>query len=184
MIKRILIWALPVLALLGGTAGGSLLMPATKATAKTEPAEGKSMGEHTAEPQVESDHGEAMTAAASHGEEGDHGGEGTGAAWFTFPNQFFVPVVRKGNIDRMMVLTLSIETTEAAKPAIAAQEHRLRDALLRSLMIHANTGGFTGNYTSDPRLERLRAALLSAAVNAAGKDIRAVLIEDLGQTGT
>lgn len=192
MIKRILIWALPVLALLGGTAGGSLLMPAEKASEKTGTEAGTTDAEATDDPAAApkadadqgSDNGEAKTAAASHGNEGDHGGEGTGAAWFTFPNQFFVPVVRKGNIDSMMVLTLTIETTEAAKPVVEAQEHRLRDALLRSLMIHANSGGFAGNYTAEPRLERLRAALLAAAVSAAGKDVSAVLIEDLGQTGT
>lgn len=187
MIKRILIWALPVLALLGGTVGGNLLTPAAKASATHEPSDTAPEGEHAAQPPAEGEHGETPTAQAGHGESGgggDHGGEGTGAAWFTFTNQFFVPLVRKGNIDSMMVLTLSIETTEAARPAVEAQEPRLRDALLRSLMIHANSGGFAGNYTSEPRLERLRASLLAAAVSAAGKDVHAVLIEDLGQTGT
>lgn len=156
--KKALIWLLPVFSLIGSAAAGLYLAPAPE-------------------------------AAADHAADGEGGGEAkpTGhpdspAAWFSFPNQFFVPIVRRGEIDNMMVITLTVETSEAALPLIESQEHRLRDALLRSLIIHANTGGFTGNYTAEPKLQRLRDLLLAAAQKVGGADIHAVLIEDLGES--
>lgn len=159
MKKKILIWTLPVLALIGGTAAGSLLAPDAPPAQVKENADG---ADTDAKP---------GKAVASDGP----------ADWFSFPNQFFVPIVRRGTIDKMMVLTLTIETTKTAKPEIEAQEHRLRDALLRSLIIHANTGGFAGNYTAEAKLQQLRDSLFAAATKVAGPEIRAVLIEDLAQ---
>lgn len=101
--------------------------------------------------------------------------------WFTFPTQFFVPLVRQGDMSAIMILTLVIETDATEVGALEQQEHRLRDALLRQLMIHANTGGFDGNYTLDRNLETLREGLLKAAQSATQTPIRAVLIQDLAR---
>lgn len=162
MIKKILIWMLPLVALIGGTAAGSLLAP-----------------EKHAETAEAADDTEAVGEGHESAKEAAKGGP---AAWFSFPNQFFVPIVRRGDVDRIMVLTLTIETSEHAKADIEAQEHRLRDALLRSLIIHANTGGFSGNYTAEPKLQKLRGDLLAAATGVAGPDVHNVLIEDLALT--
>lgn len=100
-------------------------------------------------------------------------------AWFRFPNQFFVPVMRNGQVFSTMIISLTIEMPAKAEPAIHAQEHRLRDALLRALLIHANTGGFDGNFTTDLQMTRLHDALLRAAQKVAGEDVGDVLIEDI-----
>ncbi|AUH65685.1 hypothetical protein [Paracoccus zhejiangensis] len=210
MLKK-LIWILPVLALVGGAVGGDLLAPQPEAKADETAAEGEhaaAEGEHPAtegkaeaegdhaapdgEPAAEGGHGAEETEA--HGaDQSGHGGSGHGSgeseggnapAWFSFPNQFFVPLVARGEIGGIMVLTISIETTEAERTTIENHEHHLRDALLRALIVHANTGGFSGNYTDAPKLDRLRAALLKAAVDASGTAVHAVLIEDIGLAGT
>ncbi|WP_157994829.1 flagellar basal body-associated FliL family protein [Paracoccus tegillarcae] len=173
MIKKLLIWMIPLIALVAGTATGSLMAP-------EKPAAESDTESH-------SDAEGGKVAGLAEAEKDDHGGDNASAhdgtaAWFSFPNQFFVPIVRRGEVDRIMVLTLTIETSEAAKPGIEAQEHRLRDALLRSLIVHANTGGFSGNYTADAKLEKLRASLKAAAVRVAGADAHDVLIEDLALT--
>lgn len=80
-----------------------------------------------------------------------------------------------------MVLTLSIEMPAESRPAIEAQEARLRDALLGALMIEANTGGFDGNFTSETSLRRLRESLLAAGRRAGGADVQRILIEDIGR---
>lgn len=183
MLKKIAIWLLPLLALIGGSAAGGFLAP------KPETGAAETAGEdHATEA---GNHGMAATQAAADGHgTGAHGGgdRGSGddknpAAWFTFPSQFFIPLVRRGEIEGMIVLTLTIETTEADLPEVENQQHRLRDALLRSLIIHANSGGFSGNYTAEAKLERLRTSLHTAAVKASGPKVRAVLIEDIGQAG-
>lgn len=162
MIKKILIWMMPLVGLIGGTAAGSLLAPEKHA--------------ESAEATTESDAG-----GDEHGSDKE-AGDDEPAAWFSFANQFFVPIISRGDVDGIMVLTLTIETSEHSKPDIEAQEHRLRDALLRSLIVHANTGGFSGNYTAEPKLQKLRDDLLVAAKGVAGADVHNVLIEDLALT--
>lgn len=191
MLKKIVLWLVPVLALIGGAVAGDFLAPKPEAStaeagdhASIDQADKTADGHEPAGADT-SDHVSGGAGAGEHGS-GSHGsGEGeNAAAWFTFPNQFFVPLVRGGAIESMMVLTLTIETSEADMPSIETQEHRLRDALLRSLIIHANTGGFTGNFTAEAKLERLRTSLYAAAVKASGPKVRAVLIEDIGQAGS
>ena len=63
-------------------------------------------------------------------------------SWFKFPNQFFIPLMRNGQVHSTMILSLTLEFPQVAEASIRKQEHRLRDALLRALMINANTGGF------------------------------------------
>lgn len=97
------------------------------------------------------------------------------------PNQFFVPIVRNGNLRSTMILGLGMEVREDRVQAVHAQEFRLRDALLRALMVHANTGGFDGNFTSEPHLRLLGEVLLVAAQKVAGSDVQAILIGDIAR---
>ena len=89
--------------------------------------------------------------------------------------------MRNGDMGAMMILTLTLETTETQKPALEQQEHRLRDILLRQLLIAANTGTFDGNYTAEARLAPLRRDLLDAVQTATGPLVAAVLIEDIAR---
>lgn len=175
--KKILILILPVIAFLGGAVGGDMLHGGPKP--KEEAGE-------TTPTQAEPAHGTEETAAEAKPAEAGHGGEATaegtpGTAWFRFPNQFFVPILRNGATDSIMVMSLTLEMPEDARAGIEAQEHRLRDALLNALMIQANTGGFDGNFTSEPSIARLRGALLEAARKAAGPQVAHVLIEDIAR---
>lgn len=118
----------------------------------------------------------------AHGGGDDHGETASiGPGHLAFPTQFFVPIVRSGNIGAIMILTLSLETAPGKQAGVADNQHRLRDALLRQLMIHANTGGFDGNFTTEGRMRGLRQSLLEAAQAVAGQDVTGVLIEDIGR---
>lgn len=119
---------------------------------------------------------------ASHGG-GSHGGgsAATGdTTWFQFPQQFFVPVMRNGRLESTMVLSLSLEIPAAAAETAYAHEIKLRDAMLRQLLIHANTGGFDGNFTAEPQLRTLRADLVKTA-QATVPEVGAVLIGDIAR---
>ena len=102
-------------------------------------------------------------------------------SYYRFPTQFFVPVMHGDRLDGMMVLTLTVEMPESEEEEVYRHEFRLRDALLRSLMIHANTGGFDGNFTLDARLRRLRESLLAAATGVTDGLVTDVLIEDIAR---
>ncbi|MDN5569449.1 MAG: hypothetical protein L0G27_12010, partial [Paracoccus sp. (in: a-proteobacteria)] len=81
----------------------------------------------------------------------------------------------------LMILTLTLQTDGASLEALRKKEHALRDALLRQLLIHANTGGFDGNFTADRNLVMLRQDLLKAAAGVTDLPLKAVLIEDIAR---
>ena len=184
--KKILMMVLPLLAFVGGAVGGDLLHGGDAAKhegpeAETAAAQPDEAAQATA--------GHGAEAAAGHGDKSAAATDGDKSAaaedatveWFRFPSQFFVPIMRNGATEAVMILALTLEMPAEAKPAVEAQEHRLRDALLNALMIQANTGGFDGNFTSAASLDRLRHALLEAAHKAAGPQIAQVLIEDIAR---
>lgn len=169
--KKLLLLMVPLLAFLGGALAGDLLSggkdtPTSAATDKATAAPG--------------DHPPAKNEPA-HGEDKDKDKDAASVEYFRFPNQFFVPIIRNGSSNAVMVLTLSLEIPATARTGIEAREHPLRDALLGALLAEANSGAFDGNFTSEPVLERLRQAMLTAARRAAGPEVRRVLIEDIGR---
>lgn len=198
MLRKLLPILLSVVAFLGGAAAGDMLTAA--------PAAGQAEGEAGSDATDAGGHGAAPTAeaaaadhaapaadahakpVASASKSGDHGGGGhgggsadpTATAWFKFPAQFFVPILHDGRLDSTMVLTLSAEMPGAATETVYAHEIKLRDALLRQLLIHANTGGFDGNFTSEAHLRGLRTEL-AASAQAVVPEISAILIGDIAR---
>lgn len=156
--RKILTLILPLLALTAGLGAGDMLRP------KPVPSEEPGHQLPGADPDAHNQLGEVYADA-----------------WFTFPNQFFVPLMRNGDMGGMMVLTVTLETNDNALPTMAQQEHRLRDALLRQLIMHANAGGFDGNFTSDIALGILRRKLLETARGATDLPVNAILIEDIAR---
>ena len=203
MLRKLLPVLLSLAAFMGGAAGGEMLR---RPAAPTEAAAGapeqghdataaspdtaKGGAEHAELPASAQDSPQADHAApAGHGGTGAEGGTagGHGAsgdvpaiAWFEFPQQFLVPVLHDGRLDSTMILSLSLEMPGTARETVHAHEIKLRDALLRQLLIHANTGGFDGNFTSEAHLRKLRADLTAVAQGVI-PGITAVLIGDIGR---
>lgn len=198
MLRKLLPILLSVVAFLGGAAAGDMLTAAPAAGQAEGEAESDATdaGGHGAAPAAEAaaaDHAAPAADAhakpvASASKSGDHGGGGHGGgsadpaatAWFKFPAQFFVPILHDGRLDSTMVLTLSAEMPGAATETVYAHEIKLRDALLRQLLIHANSGGFDGNFTSEAHLRGLRTEL-AASAQAVVPDISAILIGDIAR---
>lgn len=181
MVKKLI----PVLAILiaaiGGLFGGDMLRPQDKSAEEHAVPEGEG---HGAEAGNEAPAGDADPAHAEETAEkkgGEHGGAEATTAYFRFPSQFFVPVMHGDRLDGMMVLTLTVEMAADQQEAVFKQEFRLRDAFLRTLLIHANTGGFDGNYTIEPRMRRLRESLMKTADEVTGGIVSDVLIEDIAR---
>ena len=196
MIRKILPLLLALVAFLGGAAAGDMIRGKAgdqadstadhaAVDAPVADAEGAGHGAGSAPadalaaapakpPAAPTDHG-AAASAGSHGS-----GDPASPAWFQFPQQFFVPVLHDGRLDSTMVLTLSAEMPGATSEKVYAHEIKLRDALLRQLLIHANTGGFDGNFTSEAHLRGLRGDLTSA-MQAVVPDITGILIGDIAR---
>lgn len=103
----------------------------------------------------------------------------TPSEFIKLSNQFIVPVLDKDDISSLIVLSLSLEVDEGMSRNIIDREPKLRDAFLRVMFDHANTGGFDGNFLESTGLDVLRAALLESALKITGDVTRDVLIVDL-----
>ncbi|AXC48570.1 hypothetical protein DRW48_01620 [Paracoccus suum] len=177
MIRRILPLLLALLGVAAGAFGGDVLRARTSAPVPGQPA-----AADDAEAATGAEGAETPTLSEAPSADGEADSlEKTGAklASFSFPQQFFVPLVRGGTVQGMMILSLSIETAEDQQEAVFKKENQLRDALLRQLMIHANTGGFDGNFTAEAHTALLRGALLASARKVAGDAVLQVLIGDI-----
>ncbi len=94
-------------------------------------------------------------------------------------NQFVIPVVENGRVAALVILSLSLEVPPGGSDTVFAAEPKLRDAFLRVLFDHANSGGFSGSFTESAALAPLRTALLEAGQTVLGAKLTAVLIGDI-----
>lgn len=189
-----------VMALLGAGLGGGAALAlrpeapedpdeAAHEDAAEEPAEAEPAAEdHGGHDHAAAAHEQAAPAPAAHGEA--HGGEagGHGAApfadYYKISSQFVVPVIEGDRTRALVAISLSLDLGTGGRDAALNQEPRLRDALLRVMFDHANTGGFAAGYTGDHRLEPLRAALLEQARAILGPSLKDVLITDIARQET
>ncbi|MDP0927216.1 flagellar basal body-associated FliL family protein [Paracoccus onubensis] len=181
MLKKILMILVPLIAFAAGAFGGLQLKPDKEISQA-----GHGGGEHGSHAEPEDEHSDSGQISRKH--DGYHDANKQAAKeppqTFTFPSQFFVPLVRRGDSDGMMIMTISLQTTHEELEQLAQQEHRLRDILLRQLLIIANTGGFDGNFTTEGRQRSLRRALLEALQKNFGENVTGILIEDIARQDT
>lgn len=95
------------------------------------------------------------------------------------PNQFIVPVMLRGKVTSVVILSLSLEVKNGTTAEVYKVEPKLRDVLLQVMFNHANSGGFEGAYTDGANLVILRKALLEAAKPILKDTIADVLIVDI-----
>ncbi|SFS87533.1 hypothetical protein SAMN04488040_2206 [Sulfitobacter marinus] len=85
-------------------------------------------------------------------------------------NQFVVPIVIDERVASLIVMSLSIETTDLKKDDVLRKEPKLRDSFLQVLFTHANLGGFNGEFTRVDKLNSLRRLLVEVAQRDVGKE--------------
>lgn len=93
-------------------------------------------------------------------------------------NQFVVPIVERGSVVSLVVLSLSLEVAQGSSEQVYAREPKIRDAFLQVLFDHANSGGFQGNFTDSANMVILRTALREVAIEVLGDLVTDVLIAD------
>ncbi|AWB50112.1 flagellar basal body-associated protein FliL [Gemmobacter aquarius] len=94
-------------------------------------------------------------------------------------NQFVVPVLEKGRVVSMVILSLSLEVVPGTSERVYEIEPKLRDAFLQVLFDHSNAGGFRGSFTDGANLVLLRKALLEAAQAILTDKVSDVLIVEI-----
>ncbi len=109
---------------------------------------------------------------------------GTGPEYVALQRQMIVPIVSDDQVISLVVLSLSIEVEAGFSNDVYDREPKLRDAFLQVLFRHANTGGFSGDFTSGEKMADLRRALNSAAAQVLGPVAIQVLVTDILRQAT
>ena len=119
--KKILTFLLPLAALGGGIAGGEILRPSTESgnteiasstEGKQQPADDARADQAGGEKDAKAD----ASASSGYGDSGGNDEKTEGRGWFTFPSQFFVPLMRNGDMGAMMIVLLqAADTIEAIR---------------------------------------------------------------------
>lgn len=188
MLKKVLKFLLPVLALVIGLAAGAFFKPShdhveQAASEHHETGEAESETHDDDHTETHADHAAEHSADSDAHTDSDHhdsGAEG-GAALFAFSHQFFVPLVQNGDDSGVIIMSIALETDEENLSKLSAQELRIRDIVLRQLFIAANAGRFDGNFTTEGRMRGLRKQILAVLQDAYGSKISAVLISDMAR---
>lgn len=114
----------------------------------------------------------------------DRPGEGLELAYVPLQKPFVVPVFDGEKVVAMVVLSISVEVPADHEPeaTVEAIEPRLRDALLKSMFLHANSDGFSGTFTTGRKIEDLKASLLASAREVMGQEgVFEVLITEIAR---
>lgn len=107
-----------------------------------------------------------------------------GSEYVKLNNQFVTPVLESGRVAGMVILSLSVEVASGETELVYGHEPKLRDAYNEVLFLHANAGGFSGDFTDIPKMNRLRLALLKASQKLLGTKVKAVLIDNIMRQDT
>jgi hypothetical protein len=168
---------LPVILLLlgvgGGVGAGIVLAPSTDASGveETEDAStGSESEDESAQPEMAVE--ETPMSATSASTDG-------AVEYLNMSNQFIIPLVDGGNVNGIVVITISLEVVEGTIASVNLKEPKIRDRFLQVLFNHANNGGFDGNFTDFRYLKSLKDELLRNAKVVTDKNVTDVLILDL-----
>ncbi len=164
MMRKILPALLALAGLGGGIGAGLMLRPPAEETQAVAGGEELPAEDHTA---AEDGHEAVLDENAPD--------------YVKLNNQFVVPVVEKGRVAAMVVLSLTLEVTGGNTEAVYAREPKLRDVFLQVLFDHANVGGFAGSFTDGANLVVLRNSLKEAAALVLGTVVHDVLITDIAR---
>lgn len=166
MLGKLLPVLLALAGLGGGVGAGLFLRPASDAE------------DHAAE----QDHAAADAEGHAETADGEHGEDKEGMPdYVKLNNQFVIPVVEKGRVAALVVLSLSLEIEPGNTEAVYLREPKLRDVFLQVMFDHANTGGFSGSFTDGSNLIGLRTSLKEAAAQVLGLVVTDVLITDIAR---
>ncbi|MEE9453095.1 MAG: flagellar basal body-associated FliL family protein [Paracoccaceae bacterium] len=165
---KILPILLIVIGLAGGIGAGLFLRPAAESgmEAACEDA-------HGCEPAAD-DHAEPASSGGGHGAE-----ENGDASYVKLSKQFVVPVLKAGKVSALVVMSLSLEIEPSLRDTVFTKEPKLRDALLQVMFLHANSGGFEGQFTGGEKMSDLRGSLKEAARKILGDSVFDVLVTDI-----
>lgn len=144
------------LGLIGGLAGGHFLAP------QPEPVE-------------EDEKSEAAKGAIKKPTKQDL----SNADYAKLDKHFIIPVIEKGAVSALVVITMAIEVDKESRDLVFEHEPKLRAEFLNVFFNHAQSGGFSGVFIHTEAMNDLRGSLNAAAWSVLGEAAHQVLITSL-----
>lgn len=128
----------------------------------------------------DSSHGAAQDHASAGSDGHDHDANGS-ESYVKFKEQFIVPVVENERLRAMVIMSLALEVEDQNREAVLMAQPKLRDAFLQTMLEHAALGGFSGNFTSLDKLEKLRMLLNIRAKTVSDDRVKEVFILEIAR---
>lgn len=107
---------------------------------------------------------------------GEDSGDNGDLAFMKFSRQFIVPVVQLNGVNALVMLDINLEVSPSATDIAYAQEPKVRDALLSTLLQLSTEGAFNARFTDQGNMDAVRGRLLQAAKTVLHEDVHEVLI--------
>ena len=107
---------------------------------------------------------------------GEDSGDNGDLAFMKFSRQFIVPVVQSNGVNALVMLDINLEVSPSATDIAYAQEPKVRDALLSTLLQLSTEGAFNARFTDQGNMDAVRGRLLQAAKTVLHEDVHEVLI--------
>lgn len=105
-------------------------------------------------------------------------------SYVDMPNQFIIPVIEGEDVVSMVVLSVTLEAEAEKADNILLRAPKVRDAFLRAMFDHSYSGGFSGVFTSGPRLDSLVLQMKNAGNEVTDGAILDVLISEIMRQDT
>ena len=103
------------------------------------------------------------------------------SAFYKFSREFVIPIMRRGQVESLVILHISLETDQSTADDLFSEEPKLRDIIMTTLIALSNDGRTLEDLTSVNNYETIRAMILMNLQDAISDRIRNVLIVDVAK---
>ncbi|WOR14495.1 hypothetical protein RYZ27_12005 [Hyphomonas sp. FCG-A18] len=180
-----------IIVIVGAAAGGFGAQMLNSSSGSAETVKEKSDDAHG----DKDDHGEKDKAddkKDSHSAKKDsHGGKdkkGSGKSassgdvmYHRFSREFVVPIMRENRVRSMVILNLSIEADSSLSARLFAEEPKVRDNIMTTLIMLSNEGDTLENFTDIESYETIRSMVLKNLDSIFATGIHNILIMDIAK---
>lgn len=112
----------------------------------------------------------------------DHGsGSSSGGSYYKFSREFVVPIMRGGQVTSLIILHINLETDSSTADKLFADEPKLRDNIMTTLIGLSNDGVTLEQPTEIQNYETIRASILTNLQDSIDEGIQNVLIVDMAK---
>lgn len=166
-----------------GSFAAIVVKSATQASASTAKVQSDAHGDDDHGGEKSGDHKPSDKKAKKDDHDDGHGAnKSSGAsAYYKFSREFVVPIMRGGQVTSLIILHINLETDTSTADKLFAEEPKLRDNIMTTLIGLSNDGRTLEQPTDIRNYEQIRATILTNLQDSIDEGIQNVLIVDMAK---